>query len=152
MPALKAKGSGRMIVVERGTSGAGELEGLLEGLRSLSGEITTAAVVSGNGDLVASTVPPGVDRERYGAMLVALTGLVRRTVRESGKDEFAQARIGAEDGYVLLVGLKRGGILAATTGPDARVGLVLYDMRNARGELERVLGSGEAIAGEGGRE
>ncbi len=151
MPALKAKGSGRMVMVERGASGAGELEGLLGGLRSLSGEITTAAVLSGNGDLVASTVAPGVDRERYGAMLAALAGLARRTAHEGGGDEFTQVRIGAEDGHVLLVGLAGGGTLAATTGPDARVGLVLYDMRNARSELERVLGSGEAIAGEGGR-
>ncbi|MDP9425818.1 MAG: roadblock/LC7 domain-containing protein [Actinomycetota bacterium] len=138
-------------MVERGAGGAGELEGLLEGLRSLSGEITTAAVLSGNGDLRASTVPPGVDQERYGAMLAALVGLTRRTVQESGKDGFSQARIGVEGRHVLLVGLTGGGTLAATTGADARVGLVLYDMRNARSELERVLGSGEATTGEGGR-
>lgn len=151
MPALKAKGSGRTKMAERGSSGVGELEGLLEGLRALSGEITTAAVLSGNGDLMASTVPPGVDGERYGAMLAALSGLARRTAREGGGEGFSQARIGTEDGYVLLVGLAEGGTLAATTGPEARVGLVLYDMRNVRGELERVLGSGEVAAGEGER-
>ncbi len=151
MPALKAKGIGRMGMAERGATGTGELEGLLEGLRALSGEITTAAVLSGNGDLQASTVPPGVDRERYGAMLAALAGLARRTAREGGEGEFAQARIGVEDGYVLLVGLTGGGTLAATTGPEARVGLVLYDMRNVRSELERVLGAGESPAGEGAR-
>ncbi|MDP9457532.1 MAG: roadblock/LC7 domain-containing protein [Actinomycetota bacterium] len=140
-------------MAERGATGMGELEGLLEGLRSLSGEIRTAAVLSGNGDVRASTVPPGVDRERYGAMLAALAGLARRTVREAGGDGFAQTRIGAEEeGYVLLVGLSGGGTLAATTDPDARVGLVLYDMRNARSELERVMGSGEGTAGEGGSE
>ena len=152
MRALKAKGIGRTGMAERGSSGAGELEGLLEGLRSLSGEITTAAVLSGNGDLRASTVPEGVDGERYGAMLAALSGLARRTAREGGGEGFSQARIGTEDGYVLLVGLAEGGTLAATTGPEARVGLVLYDMRNVRGELERVLGSGEVAAGEGERE
>ena len=141
-----------MAEAERGATGVGELEGLLEGLRSLSGEVTTAAVLSGNGDLQASTVPPGVDRERYGAMLAALAGLARRTAREGGKGEFAQARIGAEGGHVLLVGLTGGGILAATTGPEARVGLVLYDMRNTRGELERVLGNDVANGGEGGQE
>ena len=38
--------------------------------------------------------------------------------------------------------LDGGGVLAATTGPDARVGLVLYDMRNARDEVDRVLAEG----------
>ncbi|WP_166395673.1 roadblock/LC7 domain-containing protein [Rubrobacter marinus] len=138
-------------MAERGAIGAGELEGLLEGLRSLSGEVTTAAVLSGTGDLRAATVQAGVDRERYGAMLAALAGLARRTAREGGEGAFAQARIGVEDGYVLLVGLSGGGTLAATTGPEARVGLVLYDMRNVRGELERVLGSDEPAAGKGTR-
>ena len=138
-------------MAERGATGVGELEGMLEGLRSLSGEVSTAAVLSGNGDLLASTVLAGVDRERYGAMLAALAGLARRTAREAGGSGIKQARIGVEEGHVLLVGLAGGSTLAATTGPDARVGLVLYDMRNARPELERVLGTGGTAEGEGGR-
>jgi predicted regulator of Ras-like GTPase activity (Roadblock/LC7/MglB family) len=47
-----------------------------------------------------------------------------------------------EGGHALLVRLEGGGALAATTGPDARVGLVLYDMRNARGEIEEALEGG----------
>ena len=45
-----------------------------------------------------------------------------------------------ESGHLLMVRLEGGGALAATTEPDARVGLALYDMRNARGEVEKVLG------------
>jgi uncharacterized protein len=120
---------------------AGDLEGVLEDLRSLSGEVTSAAIVLGSGELGASTLASGVDEQRYGAMLAALASLARRTARENGG--FSHARIKAADdgGYVLLVGLEGGATLAATTGPDARVGLVLYDMRNARKEVERALGS-----------
>ncbi len=125
-----------------GVASAGELERVLEGLRSLSGEVTSAAVVLENGELRASTLAPGIDRDRYGAMLAALSGLAQRTARENGGSGFSHARIKAqEEGYVLLVGLEGGATLAATTGPEARVGLVLYDMRNVRGEVERALGS-----------
>ena len=41
-----------------------------------------------------------------------------------------------------MVRLEGGGALVATTGADARVGLVLYDMRNFRGEVEKVLQEG----------
>ena len=127
----------------------GELQGVLEGLRSLSGEVTSAAVVLGNGELGASTLAPGIDRERYGAMLAALAGLAGRTAREKGGSGFWQARIkAAGEGHVLLLGLKGGATLAATTGPDARVGLVLYEMRNARGEVERALGPENGGGGE----
>ena len=130
-------------MAEGSVSGAGELERVLEDLRGLSGEITTAAVLSEVGELKASTLPPGVDRERYAAMLAALVDRVGRAARENGGSSFVQARIDEEGGHILLLGLEGGGTLAATTGLDARVGLVLYDMRNVRRELERMLGSGE---------
>ena len=130
-----------------GATGAGELEGVLENLRALSGEVVTAAVLLKDGELEASTLPPGVDRERYAAMLAALTGIARRIARENGGSSFSQVRIKGEGGHVLLVGLEGGGTLVATTGPDARVGLVLYDMRNVRKEIEKVTGSGEGAQG-----
>ena len=121
---------------------AEELEGLLENLRALSGEVTTAAVLGKDGEIRASTVSLGVDRERYAAMLSALAGLARRMARENGGSAFAQVRIkGGEEGHVLMISLEGGETLATTTEPDARVGLVLYDMRNARTEIEQRLGS-----------
>ena len=130
-------------MAEGSASTVDRMQQVLEDLRALSGEITTGAVLSGSGELRASTLPPGVDRERYAAMLAALAGLARRTARENGGTDFVQVSVKEEGGYVLLVGLKGGDTLAATTGPDARVGLILYDMRNVRKELERMLGSGE---------
>jgi predicted regulator of Ras-like GTPase activity (Roadblock/LC7/MglB family) len=130
-------------MAEDSASTVDRMQQVLEDLRALSGEVTAAAVLSGSGELRASTLPPGVDQERYAAMLAALAGLARRTAREYGGSGFVQVSIREEGGHVLLVGLEGGDTLAATTGPDARVGLILYDMRNVRKELERMLGSGE---------
>lgn len=115
-----------------------EVQRVIEDLRALSGEITSVAVLSG-GELKGSTLPPGVDRERYTAMISALSSLARRVARENGGAGFSQLRVREEGGHVLLVGLEGGDTLAATAGPDARVGLVLYDMRNARAAFERAL-------------
>lgn len=130
-------------MAEGSASTVDRMQRVLEDLRALSGEVTTAAVLSASGELKASTLPPGVDRERYAAMLAALAGLARRTARENGGAGFAQVSVREEGGHVLLVGLDGGDTLAATTGPEARVGLVLYDMRNVRKELERIPDSGE---------
>ncbi len=130
-------------MAEDSASTVDEVQRVLEDLRALSGEISSVAVLSDSGELEGSTLPPGVDRERYAAMVAALAGLARRTARENGGTGFSQLRVREEIGHVLLVGLEEGGTLAATAGPDARVGLVLYDMRNVRADLERVLRSGE---------
>ena len=134
-------------MAEGSASGVGGVEQVLEDLRALSGEVTTAAVLSRDGELQASTLPPGVDQERYAAMLAALVGVARRVARENGGSGFAQARIKEEGGHVLLVGLEGGETLTTTTGPDARVGLVLYDMRNTRKEVEKMFGFGEGGQG-----
>lgn len=130
-------------------SGAGSareasLVKVLEDLRSLSGEVDAGYVVSSDGRLLASTFKdaPEVDRERVGAMISALAGLSERRARERGHERAEQVRVRAPEGYVLLTGLSGGSALAATTGPEARVGLVLYDMRNARAEAERALSEG----------
>ena len=127
-----------------------EMERVLEDMRSLSGEVGVAAVLDGTGRIRASTLAAGAGRERFGAMVEALSGLAARTARENGGGGFSRARIGTEEGYVLLVGLDGGATLAATTGPDARIGLVLYDMRNVREALGRLLSSQNGD-GEGGQ-
>lgn len=126
-------------MAEGSASTTDDVQRILEELRALSGEISSVAVLSGSGELGGSTLPPGVDRERYAAMLAALAGLARRVAREQGGAGFAQARVREETGYVLLVGIEGGGTLAATAGPEARVGLILYDMRKAREDLDRIL-------------
>ena len=118
------------------------LERVLTDLRALSEDIDSCGVLSKDGELLSSSHEEGVDRERVTAMLAALANLSERTARQNGKDHASQVRIKTEGGHVLLVRLEGGGTLAATTGPDARVGLALYDMRNARDEVEKVLEGG----------
>ena len=130
-------------MAEGSASGVGGVEQVLEDLRALSGEVTTAAVLSGDGELRASTLHPGVDRDRHTAMLVALVGIAGRVARENGGSRFTRVRIKEEGGHVLLVSLEGGGTLTVTTTPNARVGLIFYDMRNAQRELERMLTSEE---------
>ncbi len=115
------------------------MDQVLADLRALSEDIDSCAVLSREGELIYSSHGPGVDRERVAAMLAALLNLSERVARENGKGHASQLRVDTQGGHLLMVRLEGGGALAATTGPDARVGLVLYDMRNARGEVEKVL-------------
>ena len=143
MPASAANRGREMLMTERsGAEMAGELDRVLADLRALSEDIESCAVLSGDRDLLSSSHEPGVDRERVGAMLAALVYLSERVARESGKGNISQFRIDTGGGHLLVVRLDDGGVLAATTGQEARVGLVLYDMRNARREVEKALAEG----------
>jgi hypothetical protein len=132
-----------MLVAERsGADSAGGLGRVLADLRALSEDIESCAVLSGAGDLLSPSHGAGVDRERVAAMLGALVNLSERVARKNGKEHASQVRVDTEGGHLLMVRLEGGGALVATTGAEARVGLVLYDMRNSRGEVEKVLQEG----------
>jgi predicted regulator of Ras-like GTPase activity (Roadblock/LC7/MglB family) len=132
-----------MFVADRsGAVSAESLDRVLADLRALSEDIESCAVLSGGGNLLSSSHGLGVDRERVAAMLAALVNLSERAARENGKEYASQVRVDTEGGHLLMVRLEGGGVLAATTGAEARVGLVLYDMRNSRGEVEKVLQEG----------
>ena len=126
------------LMVEQGNS-TGRVEEKLEDLKALSGDIRSCVVLSEEGKLMGTRLGDGVERERATAMLAALSNLSERVARENGKEHASQTRIKTEDGYVLLVWLEGSGTLVTTTDPDARVGLVLYDMRNARDEIQKAL-------------
>jgi len=143
MPASAANRGREMLMTERSEAETAEgLDRVLADLRALSEDIESCAVLSEDRDLLSSSHQPGVERERVAAMLAALVYLSERLARESGKGNISQLRIDAGGGHLLVVRLGDGGVLAATTGPEARVGLVLYDMRNARGEVEKALAEG----------
>ena len=120
----------------------GDLDRALADLRALSGDMASCAVLSADGVLISSSHAEGVDRERAAAMLSAVANLAERAAHREGKEHASQVRVDAEDGHLRLVRLDGGGTLAATTAKDARVGLVLYDMRNARGEVEKAINAG----------
>ncbi len=130
-------------MTERENVGSGgDLDRVLGDLRALSGDMASCAVLSADGVLLSSSHTEGVDRARTAAMLSAVANLAERAARREGKEHASQARVDVEDGHLLLVRLEGGGILAATTAKDARVGLVLYDMRNAREEVGRAANAG----------
>jgi predicted regulator of Ras-like GTPase activity (Roadblock/LC7/MglB family) len=143
MPASAANRGQEMLMAERsGTGTAESLDRVIADLRALSEDIDSCAVLSGDRDLLSSSHEPGVDRERVGAMLAALVYLSERVARESRKGHISQLRIDTGEGHLIVVRLDGGGVLAATTGQEARVGLVLYDMRNARRVVEKALAEG----------
>lgn len=133
-------------MVERGENVSNDLDRLIADLRALSEDIDSCAVLSKDGRLLSSSHAPGVERERASAMLAAVSDIAERTARENGKDHASQIRVKTGDGHLLLVRLEDGGVIAATTGPEARVGLALYDMRNARGGIEKTISEGGEVA------
>lgn len=105
-----------------------------------SQEIQAAALVSLDGFTMASALPQGMQEDRVGAMSAAILGLGERAAAELGKGALTQVFIEGDDGYVMLISAGGRAVLTCLADTDAKLGLVLYDMRTAAEVIADILG------------
>ncbi len=116
------------------------LAGALNQLMDDNQEIQAAALVSLDGFTMASALPEGMEEDRVGAMSAAILGLGERAAAELGRGALSQVFIEGDDGYVLLMAAGERAVLTCLADSEAKLGLVLYDMRAAAEAIGEVLG------------
>jgi uncharacterized protein len=125
------------------TSGETREQRLAEALDQLmegSPDIQAAALVSLDGFTMASALPEGMQEDRVGAMSAAILGLGERAAIELGRGKLSQVFIQGEGGYVLLIAAGTRSVLTCLADEDAKLGLLLYDMRAAATAVGEILG------------
>lgn len=107
------------------------LQDALRELLAKSQDIQAAAVVSMDGFVMASELPAGYEEDRLGAMSAALLSLGEKTAQELGRGELAQVFVQGTHGYVFFLAAGEDAVLTAIVRHGSKLGLVLYDIRNA---------------------
>ena len=120
-------------------SKADRLAAVLDSFLHGSSETEAAAVVSADGLPMASALPPHVEEDRLAAMSAALLTLGERAADGLGKGELGQVFVEGQDGYVVLMAAGPHAVLVAITNREAKVGLVLYEMRRAASQISDVM-------------
>jgi len=118
-------------------------ESMVDRLRQLQGrtpDIEASAVVSVDGLIMASSLPAGVEEDRVSAMSAAMLSLGERIAGELGRGMLDEVYIHGIEGYVLLMASGRDAVLTVLAREEAKLGLVLLEMRRAVGDLERIVG------------
>jgi len=105
----------------------------------VSWEVEAAAVVSPDGLPMASALPPDVEEDRLAAMSASLLTLGERAAHNLNRGELAQVLVEGERGYVLLMAAGPSAVLVAVTSHDAKVGLVLFEMKKAVESIAAVM-------------
>lgn len=112
----------------------------LDGLMEENPDIQAAALVSLDGFTMASALPDGMQEDRVGAMSAAILGLGERAATELGRGRLSQVFIEGDDGYVVLIAAGDRAVLTCLAGTEAKLGLVLYDMRSSSDSIAEILG------------
>ncbi len=118
-------------------------ERLAEALDSLianAPDVQAVSLVSLDGFTMASALPPDMQEDRVGAMSAAILGLGERAAAELGRGTLSQVYIEGEDGYVVLMSAGGRAVLTALADADAKLGLIMYDMRSTAARIGEILG------------
>jgi len=112
----------------------------LHHLCNICPEVVAAAVVAGDGALLAVHAQPD-HADVLGPIVTALGGLAERAVQELGRGSLEVAVLNGTNGLLVLADLGRGHTLAAVADRGARLGLLLDDVHACtaalRGALDR---------------
>lgn len=115
---------------------------LVERLRALqesTPEIQGAAIVSADGLSIASALEPPIDEDRVAAMSAAMLSLGERIAEELGRGKLEQVYIKGSGGYAILTAVGPNAVLSIIAPYEARLGLLLLELRKAVADLQILL-------------
>jgi predicted regulator of Ras-like GTPase activity (Roadblock/LC7/MglB family) len=115
---------------------------MVDRLRNLQGstpDVEASAVVSVDGLIMASSLPAGVEEDRVSAMSAAMLSLGERIAGELGRGRLDEVYIHGDEGYVLLMASGLDAVLTVLAREQAKLGLVLLEMRRAAQDLEQLV-------------
>ena len=111
----------------------------LKDLQISTPDVEASAVVSVDGLIIASALPPDVEEDRVSAMSAAMLSLGDRIAGELARGLLDQIYIRGANGYVILSAVGEEAVLTVLARKGAKLGLVFLDMRRATEDLSRLI-------------
>jgi hypothetical protein len=102
-------------------------------------DIEASAVVSVDGLTIASALPPGIEEDRVSAMSAAMLSLGERISTELGRKTLEQVYIHGDKGHVFVVAVGEEAVLTVLCREQAKLGMVLLDMRRAAEDISKLV-------------
>lgn len=116
------------------------MQAVLRALVNSDPDLEGAAVVTTDGLPLSSVLPPGTDEDRVAAMGAAALSMGSRTASELRRGGIEQVLLKGDLGYVILIQAGSETVLQVISTSDARLGLLLFEMKSAAQQLARQLG------------
>jgi predicted regulator of Ras-like GTPase activity (Roadblock/LC7/MglB family) len=113
---------------------------ILQGLVGRSQDVEGAMLVTLDGLPLASALPQGADEDRVAAMAAAALSMGARTTAELRRGSLEQVFVKGDSGYIVIISAGTETVLAAISNAEAKLGMILYEMKIAARDLARELG------------
>ncbi len=122
------------------------LEEILQQLHATVGGLFGTVVVSTEGFVVAAYAGDGrsrlenpIDSPQIAAMAASIIALGERVLGRLSRGEIDRILLDGSEGGIVVVPVGHEAALAAMVSKEAKLGLVMYEVRRAANEVEKVL-------------
>ncbi|MFW9998300.1 MAG: roadblock/LC7 domain-containing protein [Candidatus Odinarchaeota archaeon] len=115
------------------------IENVLNSVKIRIPDIQGLVVVTKDGLPIAASLDSRVDEDRISAMTAASLNLAERVVIELNRGELSEMIIKGVDGLVIIMDAGEEAVLTGITHSDAKLGLVLLDMKRAAKKLSELI-------------
>jgi hypothetical protein len=112
----------------------------LRAMQATAPEIEASAIVSVDGLIMASALPAEVEEDRVSAMSAAMLSLGERIASELGRGGLEQVYIRGNEGSIVLTSVGQEAVLTTLVRQEAKLGLILFEMRRAAEDLVKLVG------------
>lgn len=116
-----------------------KLVGRLRDMQFSSPDIEGSAIVSVDGLSIASALRDDIEEDRVSAMSAAMLSLGERIASELGRGKLDQVYIKGKEGYVILMSIGDEAVLTGMARKEAKLGLILLEMRRAVEDLRSLI-------------
>ncbi len=116
-----------------------EIERILKEVQSRIPDLEGLAVVTRDGLPIASALYTSTDEDRISAMTAASLSLSERVVIELERGNMEQVIITGSNGLVIIRDAGEHAVLVGIARVDAKLGLVLLDMKRAAAKLSSMI-------------
>ena len=108
-------------------------------LQRSSPEVEAAALISLDGLIIASALKTEDNVERISAMSASLLSLAEGISKETNRGSLDELLISGAQGHLVLMSVGDKAVLTALVTAQAKMGILLMDMRHAANDLNKIL-------------
>jgi predicted regulator of Ras-like GTPase activity (Roadblock/LC7/MglB family) len=116
-----------------------DLNKILSNLQASSVDIEACAIVSEDGQTIASSLPQHMEEGRIAAMCAVMLSMGGRTSKELQRGELDQLFVKGKNGYVIISHAGTHASLIVITRNEAKLELIFLDMSRATAEVATIL-------------
>lgn len=116
-----------------------KLQHILEKLNNATADIEGCAIVTNDGLVITSILPPSMEEDLVSAMSAALLGLGTRAADELDRGAIEQLYLKGQNGYMLITQAGEDAVLAVMATSHAKLGIVFLDVKRAAREIAAAL-------------